>query len=210
MEQDNRHMLDMARIEINRLQPDKAIQYVRELGLEPGPEGIGTLWLESQLVLAEAYLAKGDPVSESFFEDVLDTLAGLETPESGLELRADEHYGDYFSCFAGCPSKARPLYDRAKQIAVGLRLPEDTARIQLKIERLELSIDRNPELDNFGTLKRVAKEEGSTYQEQLTIWLQHRGTLPQHQRGLQYARKKSVASPEYFRHHLRALRLKPK
>ena len=68
MEQDARHMLDLARAEINRLQPDKAIQYVRELGIEPDSVS-RTLWIESQLVLAEAYLAKGDVAAESFFLD---------------------------------------------------------------------------------------------------------------------------------------------
>src|SRR2546421_7419181 len=147
-----RRSLELARAEVNRQHPDKAIEYVRALRFEDSEDGVGQLWLESRLVLAESYMAKGDAAAEAFFSDVFEAVQNSERIDPQFELRANEHFGDYLSSFAHCLSQARPRYDRAKRIAVELRQPEDTARIQLKIERMELAVDKHPESDNFTTL----------------------------------------------------------
>ncbi len=203
--------LELARSAVNAGKPERAIELVSSMGLDGEQAGFERFWAESRLVLAEAYMAKRDAVAETFFEEAMASIASLsEQKESLLEQRANEHYADYLSNFAGCRSKARPMYDRAKQLAVVNHLDEDTARIQLKIELLELIIDSHPELENFQMFKGVAERGEFTYQGQLAAWMQYKGALPETFRGLKFARKKNAVSSEYFLSLLNSVRVKAK
>jgi len=155
-------------------------------------------------------MAKRDAVADTFFEEALASIASLPETDPLLEQRANEHYADYLSNFAGCRSKARPRYDLAKQLAVGNHLDEDIARIQLKIECLELTIDGHPELENFQMFKGVAERGSFMYQDQLAAWTIYKGSLPETFRGLKFARKKNAVSPQYFLSLLESVRVKAK
>lgn len=198
--------LELARAAINQQNPDRAIALVDALSLRGGEEGFERYWAESRLVLAEAYAAKGDFAAESLFEEALELIRVLPDAEEPLEVRVHEHFGDYLRCFAKRPSLARQNYEIAKRKAIGLRTQEDSARIQLKLEMIELTMDSSPELENFKTLKRVAKEVGCTFSEQLAAWLQHRGEAGQQEQGLRFARNKGVAGEQYFKHLLGVIR----
>jgi len=202
--------LELARNAVNTSKPDSAIELVSSLGLDGEQEGFERFWADSRLVLAEAYMAKRDGVAETFFEEALTSIAALAERDSMLELRANEHYADYLSNYIGCRSKARPRYDLAKQLAVENHLDEDIARIQLKIELLELTIDTHVELENFRIFKGVAERGGFRHQDQLAAWMQYKGTLPEAFRGLKFARKKNEVSPQYFISLLESVKVKSK
>jgi hypothetical protein len=198
--------LELARAAVNQQNPDRAIALVGTLSLQGGEEGFERHWAESRLVLAEAYAAKGDFAAESLFEEALELIRVLPQPEESLEVRAHEHFGDYLRCFAKRPSLARQNYEIAKKKAIGLRTQEDSARLQLKIEMIDLTMDESPELENFKTLKRVGKEAGCTSAEQLAVWLQHKGEIGQHDQGLRFARNRDVAGEQYFKYLLGLIR----
>lgn len=202
--------LELARNAINGGKPDRAIELISCLGLDGEQEGFERFWAESRLVLAEAYMAKRNAVAETYFEETRAAIRNLPEKYLPLELRANEHYADYLSNFVGCRSKARPLYDLAKHLAVTNRMDEDVARIQLKIELLELTIDNHPELENFQLFKSEAERGGFIYQYQLAAWMQYKGALPETFQGLRFARKKNSVPPQYFRSLLESVKVKPK
>jgi hypothetical protein len=202
--------LELARNAVNTGKPDSAIELVSSLGLDGEQEGFERFWADSRLVLAEAYMAKRNAVAETFFEEALASIASLPEKDPLLEQRANEHYADYLSNFVGCRSKARPKYDLAKQLAVENHSDEDIARIQLKIELLELTIDGHVELGNFQVFKGVAERGGFRHQDQLAAWMQYKGTLPEAFRGLKFARKKNEVSPQYFISLLESVKVKSK
>jgi hypothetical protein len=201
--------LELARAAVNRQQPDQAIALVDSLRLRGDEVGFERHWAESRLLLAEAYLSKGDPSAEGLFDETFALLAQLPQSEIGLEIRANEHWGDYLRCFIKRPSLARSHYEIAKRRSVELHMEEDSARIQLKIEAIELGMDNSSEVENFKTLKRAAKQGGYTAREQLAAWLHHKGELSNIQEGLKFARNRAVATELYFRHLLDMVRQKP-
>jgi len=201
--------LELARCANNQQNPDQAVALIEKIGLDGAQDGLESEWAESRLILAEAYAAKGNQFAESLFEESLELLRQLAVPEIALELRAHEHLGDYLRRFARRPSMARREYDIAKARAVDLKLDEDSARIQLKLEAIELEMDKNPDLENFGTLKHVAKEYGYTFTEQLAAWLHHKGQSPHYGQSLKFARNKARAGEQYFKYLLDMVRIKP-
>jgi len=203
-----RRILDLARAANNQQNPDQAIAFTDTLPLRGGEEGFEREWAEARLLLAESYTAKGSQLAETLFEEVFELLAQLPTPDATFELRAHEHYGDYLRRFAKFPSKARCQFEIAKTKAVDLRMEQDSARVQLKLETIELEMDKSPELENFATLKRIAKQWGHTWTEQLAAWLHYKGQAAQHEQGLKFARNKGQASEQYFKYLLDMVRMK--
>jgi hypothetical protein len=192
--------LELARAAVNQQNPDRAITLVNSLHLADNAGGLERQWAESRLILAEAYAATGDVAAEALFEEALELVRALPQVDHSLEVRVYEHWGDYLGCFAMRRSLALQKYETAKKKAIALRTGEDSARIQLKIEMIELTMDGSPELDNFKTLKRAGKQTGCTSSELLAVWVQHKGEISQHQAGLRYARNKTAASEQYFIH----------
>ncbi len=201
-------ILDLARAANNQQNPDQAIALIGKLGLDGSEEGLEREWAESRLILAEAYTAKGDQLAETLFEETFELLAQFSIPQVIPEIRAHEHFGDYLRRFAKRPSLARQHYDNAKAKAVDLHMEEDSARIQLKIETIELAMDQSPEAANFATLKRVAKQWGYTCAEQLAAWLHHKGQAVRHDQGLTFARNREQAGEQYFKYLLDMVRMK--
>jgi hypothetical protein len=201
-------ILNLARGANNQQNPDQAIALIRKIELDGAEEGFEQEWAESRLILAEAYTAKGDPLSESLFEETFELLKQLKSPEIALEFRAHEHFGDYLRRFAKRPSLARQEFEAAKARVLELRSAEDSARIQLKLESIALEMDKSPETENFVTLKHTAKELGYTCAEQFAAWLYHKGQAAEHNQGLRFARNKARAGEAYFKYLLEMVRMK--
>jgi hypothetical protein len=201
-------ILDLARAANNQQNPEQAIALIRSLELDGSQVRLERERVESRLILAEAYTAKGNQLADALFEETFELLSRLSIPEVTLEIRSHEHFADYLRCFAKRPSLARQHYEYAKVRAVNLRMEEDSARIQLKIETIELGMDQSPEAGNFATLKRVAKQGGYTCAEQLAAWLNHKGQAAHHDRGLAFARNRGQAGEQYFKYLLDMVRMK--
>ena len=202
-----RQTLDLARSAINRQQPEDAVELLKTIRDDVECTEGGPLAAEHRLLIAEAYAARGNPVADSIFAEALELIGNLEVRRPDLELRSNEHLADYLVRFAGRPSAARERYETAKRIAVEQRLREDGDRIQLKLIPIALQTDHDePGLKNFGTFKRAASHGHFTRQVQLAAWYQYEGQADAFQRGLQFARNKTVVSEEYFRHILESVR----
>jgi tetratricopeptide (TPR) repeat protein len=196
MDDDPKHVLELAKLANNQQNPHLALQHLRSIErvVEDSPET--AIWADHRLVLAESYSALGDKVATSLFEEALELLRKLPENQPGLELRAREHFADHL-CRDRRFSKARELYVAAKLIATGIG-KEDVARIQMKIVAIDLRVDNDPEFENFQTLKRVALQRHAMYQLQLAAWMQHLGRQDRAGRGLRAARSMNRASEEYF------------
>lgn len=201
-------ILDLAKTANNQQKPDQAIALIEKIGIRSGDDGLETEWAESRLVLAEAYAAKGHQLSETLFEDVFGLLKKLSKRDPHLMIRAHEHYGGYLQQFAGRPSLAREHFEGAKAVALELRSDEDSARVQLKLELIDLTMDKSPELDNFKTFKRVAHQSGCTSTEQLAAWCHHKGQACSYDQGLRFARNRGQAGDQYFKQLLDMVRKK--
>ena len=194
--------LDSANRETVRGRADMAIQLLQ--GIKDDVDALsGTSeWVEFPLQIGEALSAQHDPDAETFFEEASDraTSTGV-APE--LLIRLHENFGLFYASVARRPSRARQEFERAKEAAVQAHLSEEIARIDLKVIRLDLDTDKDPEIDNFATLKRVARRGGFTWAEQLRAWYQHLGRPPELGRNLRFARgvkKKKVEkkADDYF------------
>ena len=203
-----RRILELAKCANNQQDPDRAIALVSSSGLDGSQTGLEKEWIESRLILAEAYTAKGSSLAEPMFEETVELLKRSEIEDVAIESRVHEHFGDYLRRFAKRPSLARQEYEIAKSKILQLKLDEDSARVQLKLESIELDMDKSPELENFVTFKRVAKRLGCTCAQQLVAWLSHKGQIAQHQDGLRFARSKAKAGEAYFEHILERVRMK--
>jgi hypothetical protein len=202
-----RQTLDLARGAINRQQPEDALELLRTIRDVNDPPERGPLAAEHRLLIAEARAAEGNQVADSLFAEALELIGNLEDRRPDLEVRVHEHLADYLVRFAGRPSAAREHYESAKRIAVEQRLSEDSARLQLKLIPIALQTDHDETgLENFRTFKRVASRGHFTNQIQLAAWHQFEGQIDAAQRGLRFARKKTVVSEEYFRHILESVR----
>jgi hypothetical protein len=193
-----RHFLDLARNEINRQHPDLALGYLQQIRSEIEDLEGRPIWAEHHLLLAEAYAAKCDAVAESLFEEVFERLPSLQGKLPRLELLAHEHFGDLLLHLAGRRSVARDHFEEAKKIAIKENLREENSRIELKLTNIYLEMDNDPEIPNFKSFRRVANNGGYTYQVQLASWQRHYMGQQQLSVGLRHARKRNLASDEYF------------
>ncbi|HEV1996045.1 MAG TPA: hypothetical protein VGR03_17060 [Candidatus Acidoferrum sp.] len=193
-----RHLLDLARNENNRQRPDLALGYLQEARSEIERREGEAIWAEHHLLLAEAYAAKCDPAAEPLFEELFDRLRKLPERHPELELLAHEHFADFLVRLDGRRSVARDHFEQARKLAIEENLREESARTELKLTKLHLEMDSDPELPNFKSFRRVAKNGGYTYQVQLASWQRHYLGQQGLNKGLRYARKRNVASDGYF------------
>ena len=197
MADDPKHVLERAKAAINQQDPHLALRHLRSIErlVEDLP---GTpIWADHRITLAEAYSALNNDAASGFFEEALERLSEVDEHQASLELRANEHYADHLYRFAKRLSKARELFANAKPWATRIG-KEDTARVQMKIIGIDLQVDNDPELENFQTLRRVARQRHATCQTQLAVWMQHLGQQDRASRGLRAARNRCLASEQYF------------
>ena len=134
-------------------------------------------------------------------------ITSLSIRQLDLEVRLYERLGEFFASVFKKPTKAKEYFSRAKSVAVEMGVPEATARIELKIILADLVSDRDPELENFKLLRRVAANSNYTCDEQLAAWHLHLGDLGPSSRGLRFARKLGTANEQYFSNLLESVRM---
>jgi hypothetical protein len=193
------HTVELARAEVNRQRPELAIKHLRTIQSEMENMAGSPIWADHQLLFAEALSAKGDPASETEFEEAFRRIRNLSVRSPDLEMRVYEHFADYLVRFAHRLSLARQYFEAAKKVAVECSRQEDPARLQLRIIAIDLRVDEDPQLESFQNLKRASLEMHSTPQEQLAAWILYQGEVNEKARGLMAARHWSVASVDYFR-----------
>jgi hypothetical protein len=199
-----RHAIQCARAEINQQRAPLALRYLGEIRRDAQDCGIPSLSAEYQLTFAEALAAKNDPASVTEFQDALLQISDLSEPSPLLEMRAHEHFARDLRR-KGRLSQAHQHCESAKKLAVVSRLLDDSARIQLLHILITLEMDRDPQIDIFQNLKRVAKDDSFTPQEQLAAWFLFQGDKSEAKKdSLLAARKRG--SEEYFRDVLKSVR----
>lgn len=219
--------LASARRESNR-RPMLAIQLLREIGdvieqYKETPE-----WVEFSLLIGVAYSAMKDASAETHFQDAEEKAGKVPGLSAALRIRIYESFGEFYECDAVKQTRlssgrngnfwdiherdarklslARSVYERGKEFAVRQHLKQDTARFQLKLICADLLIARDYEIENFQTLKRVAKDKSFTWTEQLLAWLLHPGKVAELERCTQFARHFEKMTDDYFLRLLRSIR----
>ncbi len=202
------HIFDLARREINRENPNLALEYLSKVREEVDQHEGTLIWAEHRLLLAEAFAAVGNPGAEDFFRETLDSLCRLPADKrTDLELRANEHFGD-FLVRAKRPSRARPHYEAARRVALAQTLSEDGARLALRLVNIDLKTDNDSEQENFKSFKRVAMEGGYTCEEQYAAWHQHVGESGAARQGLRVGRNAEHVGDGHFDWLLKSVRKK--
>jgi hypothetical protein len=204
-----RAVLDLARAEINRQEPDLALAHLREIQHDTDQFEGTVPWADFSLLIAEAFCAKRDEAAATFLEDAEERIQKITNPPPELQLRLWERCGDFHGSVSRRLSKAREYYAHAKVLALDLGVPELVARVELKIIRIDLHIDRDPAEENFRTLRRVGKQGNFTSKQQLAAWHIHYGNTAGTTKGLRFARGLSKAGDDYFRSLLESVRQGP-
>lgn len=190
--------LEKAHNEINRQNPDLAISFLSEINKDILDFEKTAEWAKHSLLHAEALAASCNPLTDDLFRETFDRLESLQEPAAELEFRAREHYADFLVRCQRRLSLARPQLERAKRIAIEQHSLEDSARIDLRIIRIDLQTDDDPQWPNFQVFKKVAARKHCTSQHQLAAWHLHIGHAQESARGMKFARAKSSATEEYF------------
>ncbi len=203
-EESVRHFLDLARRDVLRGQPYQALGHLRTIQSQIDSLPRTSPSAEHELIYAGALAGMNDPGAEAAFEGTFQRISELLEPDPALEMRAHEDFGKYLA--GKCAHlTARKHFQSAERIAVDLDWPEDAARIQMCIVRINLETAKDPRLPSFQNLKQAAKD-GFTAEEQQTAWIHYCNEIEDRERGLVAARKGDVASVDYFRGVLSAVR----
>ena len=200
-----KHSLELTRKAIIELKQSLAFQILTSIASDVESLSGTPILAEYQLLTANAYAMSSETAdtAEAEYQLAVEQICNLPTPDSDLEMRVHEDFGNYLVRFRGVRSRAREHFLSAKKIAILKSLPEDTARIELKIVKIDLESDRSPLLPKFRAFKNVAAELGITFQKQLAAWTLFCGENEAHTPGLVAARD---AGKEYFRGLLRSIR----
>jgi hypothetical protein len=200
-----RQALDLARADVNRQQPHRALNQLRaiDIQIEDSPETYP--WAEAKLISAEALAALEDPGAMYEFEEAIRRISSISERDLALEMRAHEHFAKHLA-EKRHTGRAREHYQLAERIAEEAELREDADRIHLCIILIDLQSGHDPRLSSFQNLKRAAAEEANTYREQLAAWVHYLDEFRHRQTGLVYARQREVASVDYFRGVLSLIR----
>ena len=209
-----RSVIGNARREINRQKPGVAIRLLEKINEEIQSHE-GTLeWADFSLALGEAFSAKRDARAENYFMEAQEKAARVPDLPVEWQIRLHEHLGDFYAKFPLKLSLAWSSYERAKKIAVEQHLEEDIARIELKIICVDLQRDKDPEIENFQTLRRVANgdatsedaNESFTWTEQLMALHLHIGNVAALKMHTQFARGFQKMTDAYFLELLKSTR----
>ena len=96
-----RHVIELARTEINKQKPRLALEYLRRIQCDIEALRGTAVSAEHQLAYAEAFDAMNDPASEMEFEDAINQVSNLPDRDPLLEMRCHEHFA------ANCPKGRR-------------------------------------------------------------------------------------------------------
>jgi len=191
--------LQLARDEIKRLNPTRAFEYLGAIEFDVCERRGTAIWAEHKLLFASALAETGNSAAKQEFDEALERIRNLPDRDLDLEMRIFEDYAKYLACFEHRRSKAREYLQAAREIALKQGLLEDSARLQLKIIKIDLEIDEDPRKECFQNLKKAAKELGASFQKQLAAWVHYCTEDKNSSLGMIAARKKGIASVGYFR-----------
>ncbi|MGH9431046.1 MAG: hypothetical protein ACRD3T_05840 [Terriglobia bacterium] len=194
-----RSILKLARALINQQDPNLALEHLRRIHLEIEQYAGTPEWAEFSLLQGEACCAKSDEAAGTFLAEANDRIQRLGDPDRELLFRLAEHRGDFANRVLRRPSVAKEYYLQAKAYAVAMRVHEFTARVELKIILIDLRTDRDPQEENFRTLRRAGKAGKFTCEQQLAAWHLHLGESSSLVGSLRYARHHFGASEDHFR-----------
>jgi len=191
--------LQLARDEIKRLNPKRAFEYLKTIEPEVD-QRIGTrVWAEHKLLFASALAETGNSAAEQEYGEALERIRNLSDRDLDLEMRIYDDFARFLACFQHRRSTAREYNQSAREIALKRGLIEDSARLQLRIVKIDLEIDEDPQKDSFRNLKKAAKELGCSFQNQLAAWVHYCAEDQDAKVGMIAARNKGIASVDYFR-----------
>ncbi|MBN1547012.1 MAG: hypothetical protein JW902_10160 [Syntrophaceae bacterium] len=210
-QQEIKNALDLARRDINRQKPDLALERLRRI--ERQIDGADLFErTHYSLLLGEAFSAKRDPGAETYLLEAEERIKALPVRNRELELevlvrdlelemRVYEQLGKFYTFVEKRPSKAKNYFSKGKAAAVEIN-PETAADIDLRIIAIDLTIDKDPELENFQILRRVGGE-GYLAQDELAAWRQHLDRKSASQSpALRYARNFNARDEQYFQNLL--------
>ncbi len=143
-------------------------------------------------------------VYESFGEFYMrEAVTEIRPPSSNNESFWKFHDRDKHKLIS-----ARQFFELAEEFAARQGLKQDTARVQLRIICADLLKDLDPEVDNFQTLRRVAKDGGFIWTEEIEAWSKHSGGLKELGRQFAAARGFRRMNEAYFVDLLKSARKK--
>ncbi len=194
-----RHILSLARACVHRGQAYQAFGHLHSIEPEINDLPGTSLWAEYLLTYAGALGAMRDSASaaEETFKEALKRISTLADPDPALEMLGYEDFGKYLAEQRAF-QRARQHYGLAERIAESLDQPEDVARFQLCVIRIDLEERRDTRLCAFQRLKEAAKD-GYTHLEQREAWIAFTDTFQDYGRRLVATRKGDEASVGYFR-----------
>lgn len=213
--QEIRNTLDLARRDINRQKPDLALERLRRINLQID-EADPFERTQYSLLLGEAFSAKRDPGAETYLLEAEERVKAMPIRDRELEvevlardleleMQVYEQLGIFYTFVDKRPSKAKLYFSKAKMAAVEIN-SEAAAGIDLRIIAIDLTIDKDPELENYQILRRVAGE-GFLANDQLAAWHMHLEKKAASQApALRYARKINVRDEQYFRNLLESIK----
>jgi hypothetical protein len=92
-------VLDDARTEIVRLNPYRALEYLRSIHSAIDSRRGATVWAEYQLLFADAYAAQGSSGAETYFEEALERAQEIIDPNVSLclQMRVYEDFAKFLA-----------------------------------------------------------------------------------------------------------------
>jgi Tfp pilus assembly protein PilF len=191
------HVLESARKEILRQEPELAIAELRSVAPKvDGHEG-DVVWAKFSLRLAEAYAAMNDSVAEDFFRDALSRAAKLDKPCGEFLFEAHKNFGAFLARNKHW-RRALKQYQQAEEWAVRCGLKRDLDTLVLMIEEAKLQAGKNPESRNFLVLRRVAYRKRLTSKKISSAWRIHIATGQEARAGTIFRREAVTLSEAYF------------
>jgi len=198
------HDIDLARADVHRGEAHLALGRLNNIQTQVEQLSGSRLWAEHQLVFAGALAAMLDPDAHQAFAEALSRVSKLDDSEQELRMRLHEDFGKYLIS-KKAQKAAREQYVSAERAAEDLGRPEDVARHQLCIIRIDLQQEGGVRLTAFQNLKRAAKD-GYTSVQQRQAWIHYLEESSEMGRRLLAARKGGEASVDYFRGVLSEIR----
>lgn len=198
-----RRVLDSARACVHRLEAPQGLALLHSIHLEIDDRPRTPMWVEHELIYAGALAAMKDPGAAAAFDNAFRRLSELPEPDPALEMLAHGDFGKYLAeqrAFA----RAREQYGLAERIAESLEQPEDVARFQMCVIRIDLAERKDPRFSAFQKLKEAARD-GYTHVEQLEAWIHYVDTFQSYGQRL-LTRMGSDGSVDYFRGVLSEIR----
>jgi Tfp pilus assembly protein PilF len=190
-------VMESAKSEILRQEPDLAIAELRLVASRvDGHEG-HVIWAKFPLRLAEAYAAKNDPVAEDFFHDALSRAQRLEKPDGQLLFEAHKNYGAFLARNKHW-HRALKQYELAEEWAVRCGLTRDLDLLWLMIEEAKLRAEKNPEAANLFVLRRVGYKRRFTSKQISSAWRLHLASSQEARAETIFRREVGTLSEAYF------------